>query len=436
MTLLFMGILSLTFEIQPVEASETIYIKADGSVEGTTDISSVDNVTYTFTDNINDEIIIERDNIVVDGTGYTVQGTQAYDSRGINLSERSNVTIKNMTIKAFYYGIWLNYSSDNSIVGNNVTENNWYGIMLEYSSNNTISWNNITANQEGIRLYRSSNNLLRGNTIKNNGDGIVFWISCSNNRIYKSNITNNTHCNVWIQESSENVIAGNHIADSEWGIGFDYSSNNKVYHNNFAANDRQVVFINARINIWDDGYPSGGNYWSNYTGVDLLDGGDGIGDSAHVIDADNQDNYPLMGPISFFNAGTWDEVTYYVYTVSNSTVSHFHFSESNKLVSFNVTGLNDTLGFCRVAIPRELLWCEDIFDWSVRVNETSVPIRIQEDPDYTYTYFTYSHSVQNVKIYGTQVIPEFPAWTSILLTLIVLTVAIVIYKRRLETASR
>jgi hypothetical protein len=54
------------------------------------------------------------------------------------------------------------------------------------------------------------------------------------------------------------------------------------------------------LNVWDDGYPSGGNYWSNYTGVDVKSGpnqdqpgSDGIGDSPHVIDANNKDNYPL-----------------------------------------------------------------------------------------------------------------------------------------------
>ncbi len=48
--------------------------------------------------------------------------------------------------------------------------------------------------------------------------------------------------------------------------------------------------------MWDDGYPSGGNYWSDYKGVDA--NGDGIGDTPHVIDEYNKDRYPLMAPIA------------------------------------------------------------------------------------------------------------------------------------------
>jgi len=83
LTLLLIGMLTLAFNIQPVKASGTIYIRADGSVdpEGTP-ISSIDNITYTLTDNIvgdvpewSSAIVVERDNIVVDGAGYTLQGT-------------------------------------------------------------------------------------------------------------------------------------------------------------------------------------------------------------------------------------------------------------------------------------------------------------------------------------------------------------------------
>jgi hypothetical protein len=57
------------------------------------------------------------------------------------------------------------------------------------------------------------------------------------------------------------------------------------------------------VNVWDDGFPSGGNYWSDYAGIDLYSGpyqnetgSDGIGDTPYVIDENNIDHYPLMNP--------------------------------------------------------------------------------------------------------------------------------------------
>jgi len=93
-----------------------------------------------------------------------------------------------------------------------------------------------------------------------------------------------------------------------YGIGLSYSSNyNSIFHNSFVNNSIQVYSYSS-VNIWDDGYPSGGNYWSDYAGLDAYrgsvqdqNGGDGIGDTPYVIDADNQDSYPLM------KAFPWDQ---------------------------------------------------------------------------------------------------------------------------------
>jgi hypothetical protein len=65
-------------------------------------------------------------------------------------------------------------------------------------------------------------------------------------------------------------------------------------------------------------YPSGGNYWSDYKETDANH--DGIGDTPYVIDANNTDNYPLMGTF-YGSAMMWQEKTYAVNVISNSTVS-------------------------------------------------------------------------------------------------------------------
>jgi parallel beta-helix repeat protein len=240
--------------------SRTIFIMADGSIDPSTAPMQRNGDVYTLTGNLTsnaDGIVVERDNIVVDGSGYTVEGAGAFTLSlyGIRLDGRSNVTIQNTNIKNFDYGIWLNSSSNNSISGSNITDN-WDGILLRYSSNNSMSGNTITNNSEGI----------------------------------------------WLAHSSEyNSINGNTIANNDYeGILLDSSSNNSIYHNNFVNNTRQVYYIVAPVaNIWDDNYPSGGNYWSDYVARypnALEKDASGIWNTPYVIDANNTDQYPLMKP--------------------------------------------------------------------------------------------------------------------------------------------
>jgi len=229
LTLLLISMLTLAFNIQPVRASGTIYIRPDGSVEGTDKIQR-DGDTYTFTDNIYDEIVVERDNIVVDGAGCTLQGTGS--GTGIYLSYRSNVTIKNAEIIEFWDGVKLRYSSNNSVFGNNITANNGLGIGLWWSSNNAIS----------------------GNTVSNNlGHGIVLWESSNYNTVSGNNITANKYTGIDLTDSSNNAISGNTVTANNWyGIALGGSSNNALSRNNITANKYTgiglwVVFKQPRI---------------------------------------------------------------------------------------------------------------------------------------------------------------------------------------------
>ena len=374
LAMVFLSMLALAFEFQPVKASGTIYIKADGSIDPpTAAISTFDNITYTVTDNIHDSIVVERDNILVNGAGCTLFGEGG--GIGIYLSGRSNVTIKNTGIAAFEYGIALwEYSNSNNIFGNNVT-NNDIGICvgLHGGSNNNIYWNNVTSNYEcGVGLYSDSyNNSIFENNIANNGNGIDVFESNGNNvfgnditastnigvgvsgflnNIYENNITANNQYGIWLDGSNSSIIennitnndfgiylrgalyniitSNNMTANNYEGIGLDYSYNNSItenniinndfgfrlcdssynciYHNNLIENTHQTYDysqdnpeIPPSVNIWDDGYPSGGNYWSDYE-ERYPDAGEiddsGIWDKPYVIDENNTDRYPLMMP--------------------------------------------------------------------------------------------------------------------------------------------
>ena len=242
--LLLVSILTVTFNIQLVKSSGTIHIKADGNLDPPdAPISTLDNVTYTLTDNItssDDGIIVERDNIIIDGDGYTIQGSGAPGgSNGINLAGRSNVTIKNMRITAFVYGIGrgaYGASTNNSSVSANNITSNLFGISLS-GSGNSISGNNVIANTyDGIDLLDSSNNTVSGNNLVNNYHG-VFLSYSSNNTVSGNTATANNAHGIWLLGSSNNTVSGNTVTASKgWGIGLYESSNNTLRGNSMADN--------------------------------------------------------------------------------------------------------------------------------------------------------------------------------------------------------
>jgi parallel beta-helix repeat protein len=281
---------------EKVSADGTIYIRPDGSVDPpTSPINRAGNI-YTITASIYETIVIQKDNIIVDGNDHILQGTGS--GTGFELSNRNNVTIKNTRITSWAYGIHMyNRSSGNTIENSNFTNNNPRAIFISNSSENTINDNYIVSNSNGIFLWRTNTTVVRQNNVSsNNQDGISVGYSSFNNVISNNTLSNNGYAGVSLgyetPAPTHNVITYNNITNNSYaGIHLDHMSGNAIHHNNLIDNQKQVLTVGA-TNTWDNGYLLGGNYWSNYTGSDL--NGDGIGDTPHIIDANNQDNYPFM----------------------------------------------------------------------------------------------------------------------------------------------
>jgi parallel beta-helix repeat protein len=234
--------------IRSGSANGTIYIRADGSIDpSSAPIYTVDNVTYTFTGDIYDSIVVERNSVVLDGSGYAVQGYWALE--GIDLTGRSNVTIRNMNIEGFRHGVYLFSSSNSSVGGNNIT-NNAHGIWLEASSNNIVGGNNITNMNDGVDLYSSSNNTVSGNNITASLGGFGIWLCfSSNNSINGNSMTSNSY-GIFIEGSSGNTVSGNNVTGSNYDGIFlgELSSNNSIGGNNLADNHRGVELSDSSYN--------------------------------------------------------------------------------------------------------------------------------------------------------------------------------------------
>ncbi|MDP3057344.1 MAG: NosD domain-containing protein [bacterium] len=242
--------------------------------------------TYYENVNVNKQLILEGiGNPIVDAhsngsaitlsaNGIRLEGFTAINASssgaGIWIASNNNTLIENNAGPNNHFGIYMAYSNNNTLNGNNVNSNNYHGILMEGgNNNNTLIGNNISSNNiDGIFLYSSGNNTLTGNNVSDNHrNGIYIWYSSNNN-----------------------TVNGNSASNNSYGIVLEASIYNKVYQNNLVSNSYNG-YDSSIDNQWDNG--TVGNYYSDYTGIDL--NGDGIGDTPYPIPGgSSRDRYPLM----------------------------------------------------------------------------------------------------------------------------------------------
>jgi parallel beta-helix repeat protein len=323
---------------------QTIYLKADGSIEPSDAPVDVHGTTYTLTGDIQCPsfgycIYIEKSGILLDGDGYTIEGWNPENepiasSSAIYAGFVSNIEIRNIIVKGCASGIEVQsvsqanihnttidgesqtegseaigisiMSCDGASIDQNYILNN-YNALLVQSSNCSITNNRIMHNSgAGVYLTGSENKVL-SNLIAKNEIGIE--IAGSNNLIQDNDILSNKR--IGILTAPNNLFTGNNIAGQNstnaYGVQMGpYDGGSTFYHNDFENNYIQVEGGDFApiANVWDNGYSSGGNYWDTYQGVDSYigvfqneTGSDGIGDTPYEITSANIDHYPLMQPV-------------------------------------------------------------------------------------------------------------------------------------------
>ncbi len=232
-----------------------------------------------------------------------VENGRTYFTVGITLNAVWNGRVEYCTLNNNHGGIVLYFSSNCIVKNNGLSNNKATGIDLDESSNITVKNNNVGPNNGfGIYLTHSSMNTIEGNTSSNNEYGI-YSIYSPNNTILNNNLSSNSDRGICLIDSSNNTIVNNEVSSNRViGIDLSDSNNNRIYHNNLRNNGSQAWDDNS--NYWDNGYPSGGNYWGDYGGEDRfygenqdLPGSDGIGDTPYLIHGgNNRDRYPFTQP--------------------------------------------------------------------------------------------------------------------------------------------
>jgi len=255
-----------------VKAQSPIYIRADGSIEGTDNLQRNGNV-YSLIEDIYGNIVVEKSGIILDGAGFTISGH--IGRTGIELTNRSNVIIKNIEITTFGTGIYLQASSFNSILNSTITNSIngihindlWLGSYGIHSNHNIVDGNNITSNTEyGVKLTRHSDqNIVTENSITNNKNGIYIDHFSVNNTISKNNILWNIEYGIHIDYYSDNcTIIDNYITNNGNGLRINRCANNLLRNNTMENNNRNFEVQGTSINNIDasntvDGKPI--YYW-------------------------------------------------------------------------------------------------------------------------------------------------------------------------------
>jgi parallel beta-helix repeat protein len=321
-----------------------IYLDSSGNISITHNICS---------DNIEDIGLFESNNNIVsdnncsnDYEGIRLIGSSSNIVRDNNCSNDTNFgismensggnTVTNNTCDSnTYYGILIIVDSDgNTINGNTCNWNEYHGIFISLSYTNTLNGNTCSNNtRDGINNYKSSYTFVFNNTCSDNGwSGIsadqssnlnvdsnvligngqgILLVNTSSAELMNNEMIGYTvwdEFGIYILDSSGCTVIENSIWDC-WNVGIilGNASYSNVYHNNLFNNYYQAMDTQGTGNTFDDGYPSGGNYWSDYTGSDVFSGAaqdvpgaDGIGDvSYHLAYYEYypaQDDYPLMEP--------------------------------------------------------------------------------------------------------------------------------------------
>ncbi|MEJ2240593.1 MAG: NosD domain-containing protein [Candidatus Bathyarchaeota archaeon] len=190
-----------------------IYIRADGTVEGTDKIvrdgnfySLVEDLSFSI-DIMDVFITIEKDNIIFDGNQKTIQGTG--NGIGIEARGRTNIIVKNLRIIDFGIGIEVrskdpeqNTTGSNNHFLNNYIDAKYFSLDLN-TNNGTVSDNTLISRTNKYGIIFNGNNTVFSNN-KFVASGLIVYEALVGNIFFNNTI--NGKPLVYLQNQSNQII--------------------------------------------------------------------------------------------------------------------------------------------------------------------------------------------------------------------------------------
>jgi len=288
--------------------------------------------------------------------------------------------------------------SSNSVLRNNNMTNNEYnfavsslgilGFINDVDISNTVNGKpvyywinkrdmNIPIDAGYVALVNCTRITVQNLSLTHNGQGVLLAYT-TNSTVTKDDITNNGK-GIDLFESSNNTIIGNNMTNSDYGIQLINSSNNNISENNMTNN----------------------HFGIRLSGLNPLSGS-----SYNIVSGNNIKNNEHGVQLDYS---------------SNNTFYHNNFINNFSQVFFYMPGYVN-------------FWNNDIEGnyWSDYEERYPNATEINGSGIWDTPYIIDENNVDNYPM-----VPEFSTWTSMLLLLVVLTVAVAIYKRRqLKTPIR
>jgi len=278
----------------PGVSAKTLYVGGSGpgnytTIQAAVDLASHEDVVFVFSGTYYENVIIskrvaligeDRETTIIDGQKIT----------NVISTDRSEVTVSGFTIRNSGTG-WKDDA----------------GIRAIGAPRSNFTNNIIVDNERGFAVVGGQGSLIDGNVIRRNRVGLSlepYEITVSNNLI----VDNIQGIDAYFFESS--ILANNTIVYNVYSVQLWYSAwDSRVYHNDILRNE---IFPcdDSDTNLWDNGYPSGGNYWGHDCEDEMsgpeqdIPGSDGICDSwvwvpmchwyGEEMEGDPPDRYPLV----------------------------------------------------------------------------------------------------------------------------------------------